>query len=230
MQSFSYSIDHHDLVDIKTLINTPPLARMSELDGMFFRGEDFSQSYANLTQQYMDEFKIANEAFPSSKDVHELHSFVAHKTRPHSTGDNHFTTYTLSPYLRHYINDSCRLLEPTTPQFVRQHSQLAYLRNRSLGTYIKELKAANVVMPFDSIFIIELYETWNDYKHRSTKGLHAGAWSYQDNIVIEPKLGLPQSSFVYEKLDKLTVMEFVQTTNKTILAYLKYTFNGVTEQ
>jgi hypothetical protein len=225
--SFNFTIDHRTLIDIKTLINTPPLVKMEELEGMFWRGEDFSQSYANLTQQYMDEFKLANEAFPKSKDVHELHGHVAGNTRPNTTGDNHFTTYSLSPLIRHFLNDICRLLEPTTPQFVRKHAGLKFSKSKSLGSYVSEVQKSGKTLSFDAQFIVELYELWNDYKHRSTKGLHATAWKYEDKTVVEPKLGLPSSGFDFKKLATPTVFEFVQQTNTVVLEYLKDTYSGL---
>lgn len=226
-QSFSYSINHKTLNDIKILINTPSLVSVKELDGMFWRGEDFSQSYANLTQQYMGEFKLANVAFPNSKSTDELHTYVANDTRPSSTGDDHFTTYTLSPYLRHFLNDTCRLLEPTTSHFARKHPELKFVEKKSLNSYISDLHKNQTLLPFDSHFIAELYELWNDYKHRTTKGLHATPWRYISLQVIEPKLGLSEIGYRFKKLDKLTIDEFVKETNETILAYLKYTYSEV---
>lgn len=226
-QEFSYSTNHQALGDIKTLINTPPLINILELDGMFWRCEDFSQSYANLTQQYMVELKLANTAFPNSKNTNELHSHVANSTRPNITGDNHFTTYILSPYLRHFLNDTCRLLEPTTSHFVRKHPELKFFKTKSLNLYISDLHKNQTLFPFDSLFVAELYKLWNDYKHRTTKGLSATPWRYVNQQVVEPSLELSEIDGEFNGLNNLTIAKFVQKTNETILAYLKYTYSEV---
>lgn len=227
IKSVSYSVDLRPLLNLQAIINSSQLGQAGELDGMFWRMLDYSGSHANLTTQYIEELKLAHEAFPTAKNTDELHGRIsASKVRTYSTGSDHFTSYDLSPHLRHFVNDACRLLEPTTIAFVRKHTQQAYNKRKSLGTYISEAHKQGIDLPFNAQFIIELYEVWNDYKHRTTKGLHANSWSYKDGRVIEPTLLLPNAKgLTFVELSKYTVYEFVQMTDKEILSYVRYSYS-----
>jgi hypothetical protein len=203
-------------------LGTPPASRHEALDGIFFRVQDFSQSYAQLTTQFVEEYSTAWSVFPTSKSVDELHSAVSSRLRPYSTGKNHFTTYDLSPLLRHYVNDSCRLLEPTTSLLKAKFPDIPSHNNESLGAFLQKVVDANTSLNFNAQLIIELYEVWNDYKHRSTKGLHATGWSYETNIIKKPELALPALNVNISELKNIEVDEFFKKLNKVFLDYLNF--------
>lgn len=227
IRSISYSIDFRPLLDLQATVNSPQLGQVQELDGMFWRMLDYSGSHANITTQYMEEMKLACKAFPATKSTDEPHGRISSsKVRTYSTGSNHFTSYDLSPYLRHFVNDACRLLEPTTIAYTRKHTQLRYSNRKSLGAYIREVDKLGLDVPFNTQFIIELYEVWNDYKHRTTKGLHASSWSYENGKVIEATLLLPDvEGFTFVELPKYNIYDLVHMADKEILTYMRYTYS-----
>lgn len=224
MASVSYSVSHNGLIQIQNFINGRTVDNARKPEGMFFRVQDFSNSYAELITQYMDELKIADEVFPLAESTDELHGLISARTRPYSTSRNNFQTALLSPALRHYLNDACRLLEPYTELFLDKFVDFKFTHRNSLSASIKELREKNMLHDLDSEYIIEIYDVWNDYKHRSTTGLHAGSWKYEDSVVIKPTLILPKSTQKYEKLSRLNVYEFVEETNKAILDFLKFIY------
>lgn len=221
-RSISYSTNLQGLVDIQSKLNTPPAAQMPEFEGMFHRVQDFTLSHANLMTQFVDEYMVAHIEFPRSKDADELMNNVSKqykKMQVHSLGKDHFTSRELSPALRHFVNDSCRLLEPTLPLLIAMYPGPRI--TRSVGSYIENLVAANnSSLPFDTQFIIELYEVWNDYKHRETTGLHATSWRYDKGKVILPQLGLPKLNKPIQKLNNLNVDQFVYDVDARILHLL----------
>lgn len=221
--SISYSTNLQGLIDIQTKLNTTPAVQMPELEGMFHRVQDFTLSHANLMTQFVNEYMIAHVEFPRSKDTDELMSNVSKehkKMQVHSLGKDHFTSRELSPALRHFVNDSCRLLEPTLPLLTAKFPDVS--TTRSIGSYIEKLITANKSLPFDSQFIIELYEVWNDYKHRETTGFHATSWRYEKNKVTSPQLGLPKLNKPINKLKDLDVDKFVHHVDVVILSYVDF--------
>lgn len=225
MASVSYSVSHRGLIQIQNFINGKTTDGSKKPEGMFFRVLDFSNSYAELVTQYMNELKIADEIFPIAKTTDELHGMVSERTRPYSTGKDCFQTALLSPALRHYLNDACRLLEPYAEIFLDKFPNFKFTHRNSLANSIKELREKDMLNDLDSEYLTEIYDVWNDYKHRSTTGLHAGSWRYEDSVVVKPGLILPKSTQKYERLAQLNVYEFVEETNKAILDFLKFIYN-----
>ena len=222
-RSISYSTNLQGLIDIQTKLNTPPAVRMPEMEGMFHRVQDFTLSHANLMTQFVNEYMVANIEFPRAKDIDELMGNVSKeykKMQVYSLGKDHFTSRELSPALRHFVNDACRLLEPMLPLLAAKFPDID--ATRSVGSHIEKLVAAGKSLPFDAQYLIELYEVWNDYKHRETTGLHATAWKYEDGRVINPQLGLPRLNKSIQKLSNLDVDQFVYNVDAKILQFLNF--------
>ena len=221
--SVSYSTNLQGLIDIQTKLNTPPAVQMPEMEGMFHRVQDFTLSHANLMTQFVNEYMVANVEFPRAKDIDELMGNVSKeykKMQVYSLGKDHFTSRELSPALRHFVNDSCRLLEPMLPLLAAKFPDVRV--TRSIGSYIEKLVAADKNLPFDAQYLIELYEVWNDYKHRETTGLHTTAWKYETGKVISPQLELPRVNKPIQKLNNLDVDQFVYGVDAKILQFLNF--------
>lgn len=227
VKSISYSTNLQGLVDIQTKLNGLPAREMTELGGMFHRVQDFTLSHANLMIQFVNEYMIAHIEFPRSKDADELMSNVSKeykKMQVYSLGKDHFASRELSPALRHFVNDSCRLLEPMLPLLAARFPDVK--ATRSVSSYIEMLVMADKSISFDAQYLIELYEVWNDYKHRETTGLHATAWKYQSGKVIIPQLALPKLNKPIQKLKCIDVDRFVYDTDSNILHFLNFILVG----
>jgi len=222
LSSFSYSVDRSYLIYIQTKLNTPPATDYEELDGMFYRTQDFSESYGRLTSEFVNEYSVAWNILPRAKSIDELHGYIAEKLRPHSTGKNHFATYTLSPSLRHYLNDACRLLEPTAPLLKAKFPGIDTYDNESVGPFLYKVMKAGIQPTFNAQFIYELYEAWNDYKHRNTTGLNVTSWVYKNNIIIRPLLALPKTKIEFVELKDMPVDDFFINLNKVFRDYLDF--------
>lgn len=210
-------------MEVQTKLNTLPAAQLDRLEGMFYRVQDFTESHANLNQLFSDEYRVALDILPKSKTADELHSNIAKlKIRPWTTGKNHFTTYNMAPTLRHFLNDSCRLIEPTKHLLFSKFSDIGARRNESVDTYVKKLVEADKTLVFDADYIIQLYELWNDYKHRRTQGLHTTAWKFESSKIVKPALALPPLNIEVTKLNNLEVDKFVNLTTEKILEYLNF--------
>ncbi len=210
------------LIDIQSKIYRPPLLTHNKLDGIFYRGQDFTQSHAQLNETFFNEYRVANVAFPKSKSADELHGNVANEFQIHSSGLDHFTTVNLSPALRHFINDSCRLLEPFTAVLAEMYNDVVLGRTESLNSYARKLQAANKPLKFDVDFILELYEVWNDYKHRGTAGVYATPWKYESGKIVKPKVGLPALTIPIKKLIDMDVDEFQNQASLKMLGLLDF--------
>lgn len=216
------------LMDIQSKLYASPLLTHDKLDGIFYRGQDFTQSHAQLNETFFEEHRVASDAFPKSKNADELHGNVANEFQIHSSGQDHFTTVNLSPALRHFINDSCRLLEPFATVLAEIYTDVALGRREAFNSYIKRLRAANKQLNFDVDFILELYEVWNDYKHRGTVGVHATPWKYNSGKVIKSKLGLPALEITIAKLADIDVDDFQNQTSVKILELLDFVAGQLT--
>ncbi len=189
---------------------------------MFHRVQDFTLSHASLMTQFVDEYMLAHIEFPKAKDADELMNAMSKhykKMQVYSLGKDEFTSRELSPALRHFVNDSCRLLEPMLPLLSVKFSDV--IATQSLGSYVEKLVTAGKSLAFDSQFIIELYELWNDYKHRETTGLHATAWKYESGKVVNPQLALPKLKKTIVKLKNIDVDSFVYMVDAKILEFVK---------
>lgn len=219
---------HQIPVRIQTIVNTPSADNAVEKPNSgFSRVQDYSQSYSELINLLVEEEKIAEESLPKAKTTDELHDMVTAKLRPHTTGKDHFSTWYASPALRHFLNDSCRLLEPHTPLFVGKFSGVKFSNQKSLGLCISDLlKQKHQVNDLDLSALSEIYEVWNDYKHRDTNGLSAGSWTLREGIVHRPKLNLPTSlKITYIELKDLDIFEFIEKVNRTILGFLHFVYD-----
>lgn len=217
--SFGYTIDLTHLRNLQAYLNSPEVVSQVGLDGLFWRVEDFSQSHAQLNMLFHDELKVAHDAFPRSNTADELHSNVASRIRLNSSGVNSFNSYALSPAVRHFINDSCRLLEPFTVLLASKQPTVSLRRNESLSTYVEKLKTADVDLNFNDVYLLELYEVWNDYKHRNTRGTHTTSWKFESNQVSKPILRTPQLNRPLIELRDIEVDSFVNKTTEVILDF-----------
>ena len=220
--SFSYSISLQDLNDLKIKLNTPPATGLVELQGTFWRVEDFSQSHAQLNKQFHEELKVAHFEFPKAKSADDLHGALSkHDIQTSISGRDFFSTRLLAPALRHFINDSCRLLEPMVPLLAIKHPSVASRPNDSLNRYISRLVSANERFNFDHEYILDLYELWYDYKHRNTTGLHSTHWQYKNDKIIKAKLSPPRNLRTpLAKIVNVNIDDFVSATTKKILVFV----------
>jgi hypothetical protein len=148
--------------------------------GMFERRQDFETSCRGLVSQFATEAALAlsfvEKGYSDPIFLKEVKDKGLQLRMHH---DNGFSTNQLSPALRHFINDYCRILEPIVKLVAAKHPGVPALdrQNRyniSFNTYIERLK--EVVLPFDSELFINLYsELWNDYKHSQTPPAAPGA-------------------------------------------------------
>lgn len=200
-----------------------------ELKGIFFRREDFESSTKQLMGQLHVEhllaLKFANRGYGTDdfkKEAEKSHIRL-HMHSANSNGVSGFDTYDLSPALRHFLNDYCRMLEPIVKLLARKHSGISAQNPRrpteliSFNSYIKKLDGAGIRMPFDYAYFISLYdELWNDYKHAESSGVQAGGWlSDGEHLVSEPKLyvggltyfkDMPVEYFIAMSLDNMNAL------------------------
>lgn len=215
--------DYRPLRSIETKLLTAPIITHPRLEGVFYRAQDFTRSYGQLSRVLMDEEKAAQAEFPISHTQDELHGNLAkHEIRLHSSGENHFTTYDLSPVLRHFINDSCRILEPLVVILAEKNPDHKLGNRQSLDSYITRLGEKDIKLDFDTDFIVELYEIWNDYKHRTTKGVLAGGWQYEKGEIIKPKIILPKINVSNSQLNNIEVEKFQEVVCIKVLEFLNY--------
>lgn len=209
--SFSVTTDYQTLNEITNRLNGASSHPAGSLRGMFFRREDFESSAKQLMEQLSKErilaLVFAEKGYGGDDFAKEAEKsgVKMHMRSRGSTGDSSFDTYGLSPALRHFINDYCRILEPLVKLLAQKHTNIS-ARNRrrpseliSLNTYLKILNEESIVMPFDQDHFIKLYEEiWNDYKHAESSGVQASGWlSDGRSIKSEPKLY--SSELVYFK-------------------------------
>ena len=142
--------------------------------------------------------------------------------KPSQQNSSTNTGYVVQEWSTTLVNDSCRLLEPTTSLLKAKFPDIPSHNNESLGAFLQKVVDANTSLNFNAQLIIELYEVWNDYKHRSTKGLHATGWSYETNIIKKPELALPALNVNISELKNIEVDEFFKKLNKVFLDYLNF--------
>lgn len=203
------------------------------LNGMFFRREDFESSTKQVTGHLHRERVLALEFVKKGYGENDFSSAAEKASiRPYartkgSTGDSSFTTYDLSPALRHFINDYCRILEPLVKLLAQKHPTIsaAIVRqgttyNMSFNSYLKLLNGRGITTPLDYDYFINLYnELWNDYKHAESAGVQASGWSSNGNeVTSEPKL----SSKKLVHFKDMLVKDFIDTSLNNMKALLDY--------
>lgn len=223
MTSIKFHIDFQELSKIQTLLNTPPAVRMKELEYQFSRTQDFSQSHSGLNYQFSKEYIVAINSFGKAKSTQELMNIVSNGLHKHNAGDVHslgddrFDSFRLAAYLRHFLNDSCRLLEPFIPILQAKNTHSKVEHPRSFKSHMEYWATQSV--SYDAEYLAELYELWNHYKHRNTRSPGVGYWVYKSGKIEKPDLTLPDDSFT--KMKNLKVDEFVELTSKKIREFIE---------
>ena len=203
-----------------------------ELKGMFFRREDFESSAKQLMSQLSAEYILASKFVETGystqdfkKEAEERHIRL-HARTTNSAGLSGFDTYGLSPALRHFLNDYCRILEPVVRLLARKHFSVSAQNPRrpdeliAFNSYIKKLRAAKIGMSFDDIYFTSLYEElWNDYKHAESSGVQASGWiSDGKELLSEPKLYSNELSYFKD----MRVKDFIEISLNNMNALLNY--------
>lgn len=212
------------LVEITNKLNGANQHPAGSLDGMFFRRQDFEFSAIELMQKLSAEYIVATTF---AKDGYNKDDFLQalkkSKIRSHMHTNSSFDTYDLSPALRHFLNDYCRILEPLVKLVQLKHPSVSAQNTRRDGemipfnSYIKSLDRARITTTFDHTFFIKIYdELWNDYKHAESSGVQASGWSTNgEAITSEPKLycnklvyfkDMPVKDFIDKSLDNMNAL------------------------
>lgn len=190
---------------------------------MFWRVMDFSQSRATLVDTFKDEYLAAHVEMPKARSGDKLHGALSQRLRLNESAFNNnrceFSTRDLSPAVRHFMNDACRILEPLRDVLATQYPAVKIGKKEALNSYLDKLSQAGIQLDFDSHYITELYELWNDYKHRDTKGLHATRWRYENGKIHKPKLAPPATEKTLKMLSGIEVDMFEE---KTVAVLLKF--------
>lgn len=224
-------LELQSLRDLENFLYSPAISQRSDLDGLHWRLSDFQQSRGVLIGQLIDESRVAENIFPKSQTSDILHGNLAGRLGVRSSGVNTdvngkfirsmFETYKLSPALRHFLNDSCRLLELLTSVLAKRYPHIK-LGQESLSGYIIKVMRAGENIDFDTSYILELYELWNDYKHRSTRGTHATLWQYENGAIEKPKLYPPNLKKQLVILKDIEIDDLITQTTEQILSFSKY--------
>ncbi len=223
--NFPLLVDIGKLRSLQKKIYSPAVLTIPDLECMTSRMQDFTLSHAKLNTQFSVEHHIALTEFPASTGTTDLMSRVSthSEMRVEALGEDHFTSRELSPALRHLLNDSCRLLEPTISFLAAKFpGQRPPRSNESLNRYIIGLQQNQCSLPFDAQFILEIYEVWNDYKHRQTSSLYATSWKYESGSLVKAKLGLPVLNVSIQALGDLDIDTFANQTCEKLLEYLDF--------
>lgn len=214
--AISYAQDHTALNSLHTLLRSPENSTKKELQGMFFRLEDFSHSFSSFYAVFQPEYFTAHTELPEAKIAQELFNATHEKLNLVMATENEFSTRELSTVLRHFINDACRVLEPLAPLLPAKISDLKESKQPTFGQYLKMLESKPPEQ-FNHGYLRELFEVWNDYKHRNTDGTHPTPWKYMNNSVIKPKLVLPGTNLEFKQLKNIDVDDFVQKTTTNMV-------------
>jgi hypothetical protein len=202
------------------------------LNGIFTRRQDFESSTKQLMQQLGSErmlaLRFADKGYGGDdfKSKAQESDVRLHMNSASSTGDSSFDTYDLSPALRHFVNDYCRILEPLLKLLAQKHTDIPAQNPRRptelipFNSYIKKLDNTRTRTPLDHNYFIKLYdELWNDYKHAESSGVQTSGWSSDGKtITSEPKLY--SSKLVYFK--DMLVKDFIEKSLKNMSALLDY--------
>lgn len=214
--------------------------------GMFFRSGDLESSYHHVSSAFTAEAGLALEYigknFESEKFREDASKRHVALSSYHSgkgwdqAGDTmiSFDSRELSPLLRHYINDYCRVLEPLVSLMAEKHPDVdAYDRSKvhfiSFNSYVKRLEKRNMLLPFDSQFIKSFYdELWNDYKHSSSPGPKASGWTINSSTIVSSPRVISHNNKYFQDMK---VEEFLNKSLielNTVLDYLS--LKNITQQ
>jgi hypothetical protein len=204
------------------LLATPNIT--PKLHNIAYRVMDFSRSFGSLYDQFYLEYNLANEAFTKSTTSDELRGYLTSpKLGVGSSGKDHFTSEYLASDLRHFVNDCCRLLEYLVPLLMIKFPNSGVkqkTRMPSLNFCITYLNRSD--LNFDVEYITQLYEVWNDYKHRDTSGIAVSPWKYEGGDVLTPSLILPILVIPTPELNGMKIDDFANVTNNKILEFLNF--------
>jgi hypothetical protein len=232
IKSFSVVTNYRTLNEIVSKLNGANKHPAVNLKGMFFRTQDLESSTKQVMRQLSSErmlaLKFAEKGYGDNdlKGEARRSNVRLHMHTTNSTGNSGFDTYDLSPTVRHFLNDYCRILEPLLKLLAPKYASISAQNPRrpteliSFNSYIKRLDAAGIRTPLDHDYFINVYdELWNDYKHAESSGVQASGWSSDGKtITSEPKLyGI---NLVYFK-DK-TVGDFIEESLKNMNTLLDF--------
>jgi hypothetical protein len=232
MKSFSVVTSYRVLNEITGKLNGANKHSAGSLNGMFFRRQDFESSTQQLMRQLHAEripaLSFVERGFGDDdfRDRAKKDGVRIHSRTKGDSGNSSFDTYDLSPSLRHFLNDYCRILEPLTKLLAQKHTSVSAQNTRkpteimSFNSYIKQLDKNSIKTPLDHDYFIKLYdELWNDYKHAESSGVQASGWSSDDKtITSEPKLH--SNKLVYFK--DMLVKDFIEKSLKNMNDLLDY--------
>lgn len=232
IKSISVVTSYKILNEVTSKLNGANKHPTINLKGMFIRRQDFESSTKQVMHQLSVErvlaLRLADRKYNSDafRNEAEKSGVRLHSYSINSTGNSGFDTYDLSPTLRHFLNDYCRVLEPLVKLLAQKHtSVLAHNTRRpnetvSFNTYIKRLDAHGISTPLDHTYFIKMYdELWNDYKHAESSGVQAGGWvCCNEAIASEPKLH--SGTLVYFK--DMTVKDFIDKSLDNMNTLLDY--------
>lgn len=195
VSSNGYSIDLHAINDVVSALNGVELHKLGMIpEGFFFRLRDFETSYKRLVRVYYQEFSVALRLLNKGYSAQKLNdSLKSEGVSIDSNTDSGFQSYELGSLLRHFLNDTCRILEPLTQSLASRFPTVSAVSSRgnvdSFNAYISKLERAGVTSGLNDEYFLALYhELWNDYKHASSSGIQATSWSFQDGNITKSML------------------------------------------
>lgn len=205
IEGYSIVMSFEVLNHITNKLNGAGQHKAGALSGMFFRRQDSESSTKQVMGHLYNERFLALNFAEMGYSSQEFNSEAEKMNiRPYmrtgdSTGNSGYSTYDLSPSVRHFINDYCRILEPLVKLLEQKHPTVSaansYVSGQrvSFNSYLKRLRRSNVATPLDYDFFVSMYdELWNDYKHAESAGVQAGGWSSDGSGTIsDPALYSP---------------------------------------
>lgn len=223
----SVTDDRRTLIEVSNIIRgvNGGLPNLS-FTGMSTRCDDLESSYDLLSGNFINEVRLVldcigldfnNLDFRKKAKDYKVHLHM-HGTTRRENGEYSidFATRELGSALRHYINDYCRILEPLVKLMAEKLSVNGMDRRNehyvSFNNYIERLERENIKLPFDSIFIKNIYSIWNDYKHSDSMGPSATEWSFsREKLVSTPNiLSLKNTYFEGTMLEDFLETSLVQ--------------------
>ena len=234
IRSFSVVASYSTLNEITSKLNGANKHPAVNLKGMFFRAQDFESSTKQLMQCLQSErilaLRFAEKGYVGDNFKKEAQKggvrLHMHTRSTNDIGYSSFDTYDLSPALRHFLNDYCRILEPLVKLLAQKHTNIPAQNPRrrselvSFNSYLKMLDIASIRTPLDYDYFVSLYgELWNDYKHAESSGVQAGGWSSNGGLITsEPQLYSDKLNYFKDML----VGEFIEKSLNNMNTLLDY--------